>query len=164
MGNNITCPKLSNDYMLTYLNGKIAYKKDTEGNQYWYDQNEKLHRDNAPALLLANGYYEYRQHGLLHRDQDDGPAVKHPNGYGYAYCKNDLYHRTNGPAVEFSDGRGTRWYVNGIEVMENDISTPVVDNRSKCYNCENKINQIKNDCIIFCSKNCLESYCNTKNK
>ena len=47
------------------------------GEKYWY-LNDKLHREDGPALEYADGYKEWWLNGKLHRE--DGPAVECVNG------------------------------------------------------------------------------------
>ena len=64
--------------------------EDNLGNKRWY-VNDKLHRE-------------------------DGPAVEDAGGNKLWYLDGEL-HRTDGPAIEYSDGyKG--WYINGKEVPE----------------------------------------------
>jgi hypothetical protein len=52
----------------------------------------------------------------LHRE--DGPAVVYKDGDRFWYLNGQL-HRTDGPAVEFKDG-DKRWFINGVKLSEND--------------------------------------------
>ena len=52
--------------------------------------------------------------GKLHRE--DGPAVELANGTKYWYI-NDQFHREDGPAVEFANGT-KEWYLNDNELTE----------------------------------------------
>ena len=58
--------------------GKILYRKDKNKQEtaYWYDENNKLHRDNGPALIGPKSK-EYYQHGNLHNTS--GPAKELSN-------------------------------------------------------------------------------------
>jgi hypothetical protein len=56
---------------------------DKNGNEYWLDDDDLIHRDNAPAFIYANGNSIWYQHGLLHRL--DGPAIDVGNGDGFWY-------------------------------------------------------------------------------
>lgn len=46
--------------------------------KFWFNRQQKLHRDDGQAVEWANGYKAWYQNGKLHRD--DGPAVIYPNG------------------------------------------------------------------------------------
>jgi hypothetical protein len=49
-----------------------------DGRKDWYDKDGKCHRDDGPAVELANGTKVWYAHGKLHRD--DGPAIEYANG------------------------------------------------------------------------------------
>ena len=68
-------------------------KIDNDGNKSWYS-NDKLHRENGPAIENVNGYK--------------------------AWYINDKLHREDGPAIEWSDGYKC-WYLNGKLVSEQDV-------------------------------------------
>lgn len=72
--------------MKTY---KVTIRDD--GNIYWYNEKDQLHRE-------------------------DGPAIEFSNGDKY-WFRNGLCHREDGPAVECSNGT-ERWYLNDIEYSE----------------------------------------------
>jgi hypothetical protein len=60
------------------------------GPKYWY-LNDKLHREDGPAIEYANG--------------------------DKSWYLNGKYHRTDGPAVERAIGT-KRWYLNGDQLTE----------------------------------------------
>jgi hypothetical protein len=69
----------------------------TEESTRYVDENEELHCENGPALILDDGSELYYRHGILHRE--DGPAHVDGNGNEYYYLdgmnypKNEfLYH------------------------------------------------------------------------
>jgi hypothetical protein len=64
---------------------------DESGTTRWYNANNKLHRE-------------------------DGPAVEWANGDKFWYI-NDKRHRENGPAVEWSDG-SKYWFLNDKQISE----------------------------------------------
>jgi hypothetical protein len=64
-----------------------------DGEEYWHDDNMKLHRDDGPAVVGRNGYFAYFQHGKRHRL--DGPAVH--------------------------DSLRENWYINGIEYTKEEF-------------------------------------------
>jgi hypothetical protein len=64
-------------------------KVDDDGTKRWY-LDDKLHRE-------------------------DGPAVEYADGIKRWFL-NDKLHREDGPAVEYTDGRA--WYLNGVEYSE----------------------------------------------
>jgi hypothetical protein len=81
------------------------------GAKAWY-LNNKLHREDGPAIEFANGSKRLHLNGDLHRE--DGPAREYINGdkYWYLYGKR---HREDGPAVEYVNGR-KGWYLNDEKV------------------------------------------------
>ena len=52
---------------------------DEHGNKFWYDSDDNLHRTDVPAVILADSYQAWYQHGLRHRA--NGPAVEWPDGH-----------------------------------------------------------------------------------
>ncbi len=80
--------------ILGIINGLVRYQKTKHGSEFWYDENFQLHRDNGPAAICSDRYWEcvkqhspgskqWWQHGLLHRE--DGPAMIFNNGKKYWY-------------------------------------------------------------------------------
>ena len=61
----------------------------SDGTKFWY-LNDKLHREDGPAIEYADGSKEW-------------------------YLNDDL-HREDGPAVEYADGK--EWYLNGEQLSE----------------------------------------------
>jgi hypothetical protein len=105
---------------------------DTYGTKRWYNKSGQLHREDGPAVELANGNKEWWSHANLHREnapaielasgtkfwilngqlhRKDGPAREWASGDKEWYLNNKR-HRENGPAVEQSDGT-KEWWVNG---------------------------------------------------
>ena len=54
------------------------------GTKYWY-QNDKLHRDNGPAVIYNDGEKRWYINGKLHRE--NGPAIIYPDGSKKWYIK-----------------------------------------------------------------------------
>ena len=80
----------------------------TDGNfSYWID--DKKHREDGPAVIYSNGDIEYRIEGKLHRE--DGPAVIYANG-GVEYWIEGKLHREDEPAAIYSSGT-VEYYVEG---------------------------------------------------
>ena len=90
-----------------FINGNVSI--EITSNLISIYKNEKLHRDDGPAVIYSNGNKTWYKNGELHRD--DGPAVIRNDGTKGWY-KNGLCHREDGPAVIFSDGYQA-WYKNG---------------------------------------------------
>ena len=67
----------------------------------YHDENELLHRDNAPAVIMVDGAHEYYNHGKLHRM--DGPAV----------IRNDksVSYYINGKRLEFAEWKAQGGHV-----------------------------------------------------
>jgi len=68
--------------------------------------NGRLHRENGPAILEADGTRWWYQNNQLHRL--NGPAVVLADGSQYWYQDNKL-HRLEGPAVLKADGTQEYW-------------------------------------------------------
>jgi hypothetical protein len=75
----------------------------------------KLHRDDGPAVVRADGTKEWYRDGQ--RPSEDGPAVMQANGTRMWYRDGKL-HRDDGPAIEWANGMN-RWYVDGERVDKN---------------------------------------------
>ena len=102
----------------------------------------KLHREDGPAIELADGSKAWYVDGKRHRT--DGPAIEWGNGHKEWYVDGEC-HRLDGPAIEREDGTKT-WYVygkrhrldgparewvNGVKewyIMGRKVSKPDVDN------------------------------------
>jgi hypothetical protein len=70
---------------------------DDHGTKHWY-LNDKLHRE-------------------------DGPAIECANGDKYWYI-NDQFHREDGPAVEFANGT-KEWYLNDNELTKAEFNARI---------------------------------------
>ena len=66
-------------------NLEILKRTDSFGVVRYCNQNEKLHREDAPAVEYNDGTKFWYIHGKLHRE--DGPAVEYPNGTKHWYLK-----------------------------------------------------------------------------
>lgn len=55
---------------------------EMNGDKSWY-HNDKLHREDGPAVILTNGSMFWCIDGNLHRE--DGPAIEHPDGIAEWY-------------------------------------------------------------------------------
>jgi len=108
------------DQVMWRLNDKLhredgpAYIR-ADGDQEWY-LNGKPHRTDGPAVITAKGTQEWWLNGKLHRE--DGPAVIYADG-GQAWWLNDKLHREDGPAVIWADGT-QEWRLNGEELTESE--------------------------------------------
>jgi len=81
---------------------------DEDGNKYWHNDRNKLHREDGPAVEYAIGIKEWWINGNLHRE--DGPAIEGADG-SKEWFINDKRHREDGPAVEYASG-DKWWYIN----------------------------------------------------
>ena len=99
------------------VNG-ISMKKEIDefGNIFYYNENNKLHREDGPAIEYVDGDKWWYKNGKLHKE--DGPAVEYSDG-DKGWYKNGLQHKEDGPAVEYSDGNKEYWY--------NDIWHPEIE-------------------------------------
>lgn len=66
-----------------------------------YHLDGKLHREDGPAIVTADGYEAWYMYGKLHRE--GGPAVSRKDGYQVWY-RWGSYHREDGPAIVWPDG------------------------------------------------------------
>ena len=89
------------------------------GDQKWY-KNGKLHRDDGPAIILANGTEKWYQNGKQHRD--GGPAEIWANGCTtQRWFQNGQLHRDDGPAVINKYGEKF-WYLDGKQSTEYELN------------------------------------------
>jgi hypothetical protein len=88
-------------------------RKETDscGTICYYNDLNQHHREDGPAIELANGTKYWYRNDQLHRE--DGPAVERADGTKAWYLNNQL-HREDGHAVEFADGRKEYWLL-GIQ-------------------------------------------------
>jgi len=82
-----------------------------DGTEQWYCEGV-LHRDDdLPANVSSTGEREWYRYGSQHRDGDK-PAVIHPDGSSI-YLQDGKLHRGGGnPAVVYSSGH-TEWWIEG---------------------------------------------------
>jgi hypothetical protein len=80
-----------------------------DGSERW-ELDNKLHRDDGPALIFPDGTKTWYRHGAIHRD--GGPAVEMAHGTK-KWFQNGQEHREDGPAIEYDDGRPGKWYFRG---------------------------------------------------
>ena len=96
-------------------------KAPKETKRYYKDN--KLHREDGPAVEYPNGYKEYYINDKLHRE--DGPAVECANGDKFYYIDNKL-HREDGPAVERANG-DKFYYIGGTKyTREEYLKLPII--------------------------------------
>ena len=96
------------------------------GTKEWY-LNAQLHRENGPAVEMADGTSAWYFFGKQHRS--DGPAVECPDAKLKEWWVNGNLHKEDGPAIEYENGN-KYWFLNGKEVTEEDVmSTSMVGKR-----------------------------------
>ncbi len=83
---------------------------DPDRTKRWFF-NEKLHREDGPAVEYRNGIKEWWFNGVCHRE--GGPAVEFPNGTKWWFVAGKC-HREDGPAIELADG-DVYWYLDDKE-------------------------------------------------
>ena len=81
----------------------------SNGDKFWYHQ-DKLHREDGPAVKCSDGYKEWWINGKLHRE--DGPAIEYPDG-SYCWYFDGVYHREDGPAIFQKCGGRKEYYHHG---------------------------------------------------
>ena len=86
----------------------------TNGDKFWY-LNDKLHRE-------------------------DGPAIEYANGDKSWYLNNEL-HRDDGPAIEYANGNKS-WYLNGKSLTEEDHKKAMNPPKPSCEGKEVEIDGI----------------------
>ena len=103
---------------------------DDYGDKYWY-LNDKLHREDGPAIEWADGAKEWYLNGKLHNK--DGPAIEWAYGTKSWYINSKL-HREDGPAIEYANGY-KYWYLNGEELTEAEFN-------ARTKSCDGKVVEI----------------------
>ena len=81
----------------------------------WY-LNNKLHREDGPAIEYSDGSKVWYKDGLRHRE--GGPAMEYADG-SKAWYKEGRCHREDGPAV--SDPDCLQWWINGRQYTEQEF-------------------------------------------
>ena len=100
---------------------------DDGGNKFWY-LNDRLHREDGPAVEEVDGAKIWYLNGRLHRT--DGPAIESTDGSKRWYL-NGWLHREDGPAVEYADGTKL-WYLNGVEFTETEWRKQIQKIKAPC--------------------------------
>ena len=114
--------------MSIILHSKSKRTIDDLDTKYWY-LNDKLHREDGPAIEWFNGDKAWCLNDRLHRE--DGPAIEFFNGDKYWYLNGKL-HRTDGPAVEHTNGSKS-WFLNGVRYTKSEFNAKMNPN-----SCEGK--------------------------
>lgn len=116
---------------------KYIVKVDRNGNRRWYNESNKLHRVDGPAIEWVNGTKEWYLDGKRHRE--NGPAIEFADGTKFWYL-NGEYHRTDGPAMEFKNG-WKYWYFNGVLLTESEFLKRI--KKAPCEGKEVEVDGIK---------------------
>ena len=102
-----------------------SLKYRIEVNEYgihkYYNSANKLHRDNGPAVIWADGTKFWYQNGLRHRT--DGPAIEWANGTK-EWFQNGQRHCIDGVAIDYANGC-KRWLIHGVEMSEAEFNQRV---------------------------------------
>lgn len=132
--------------------------------EYFYD--DKLHRDNAPAVRVFNdckinisdihnwtfyvGDKLWFKNGKCHRE--GGPAVEWSNGDGAWFVDGKL-HKLDGPAIERKDG-SKEWWIEGKQYSEAEFNNFVVNTKLESDNAKLKeeIEELKNKYLVLKKK------------
>jgi hypothetical protein len=101
--------------------------------------NGERHREDGPAVELANGDKSWYLNGKLHRV--DGPAFELANGYKKWYLNGNC-HREDGPAIERADGSKS-WYLNGKQLSEEEFNIAISNKKENQLHCVEDNSSIK---------------------
>jgi hypothetical protein len=97
----------------------------------WFYAGE-LHREDAPAIIRADGIQEWYWHGQRHRN-GDLPAIVFPDGIRMEYYKYGKWHRGGDlPAIIF-DHRNMSWYKHGYLHRDGDQPAVLLNNDYEWY-------------------------------
>ena len=106
---------------------------NNNGSKYWYI-NDKLHREDGPAIEFVRGHKEWFINGKLHRT--DGPAIEYADGSKLWYLNGEI-HRTDGPAFEHTNGY-KEWWINGKKMSEKEFNAYT----NPIASCEGKVVEV----------------------
>ena len=107
----------------------------TKDSTSWYKEGTfSRHREDGPAIELANGDKEWYKEGKRHRE--DGPACEYASGNKEWYKEGKL-HREDGPACEFANGT-KRWYLENELLSEEEFN----EKMNPSPTCEGKVVEI----------------------
>jgi len=110
---------------------------DADGNKCWY-RNGVIHRDDGPAIELANADKYWYRDGQRHRE--DGPAIEYIDGTK-VWCRRGLTHRDDGPAVESADG-SKEWWENDRFIAAAPAETAAVEDQARAENKQRDIERV----------------------
>ena len=78
---------------------EYTVKVRADGTKEWY-LNDKLHREDGPAIEFANGDKSWYLNGKLHRE--DGPAVEYASGSKSWYLNGKLHREEEHKRIAYS--------------------------------------------------------------
>ncbi len=113
-------------------NSNVQPEIHDNGDKFWY-VNNKLHREDGPAIEKSNGTKEWYINGKCHRE--DGPAIEDAEG-GKSWYLNGNLHREDGPAIEYANG-DKEWYLDGNEIEYDPKTWDQLVNESRIKNIMN---------------------------
>ena len=101
---------------------KYEVKVYNDGNKYWY-LNNKLHREDSPAIEYANGDKKWYLDDTLHRE--DGPAIEYAIGTKYWYLNGkelteEGHKAKTNPTVEMTMEEICKALGKNVKVKQND--------------------------------------------
>ena len=101
---------------------KYRIEVDKCGTRRYFNNADKLHRTDGPAVEYTDGDKFWWQNGLLHRT--DGPAIERANGTK-EWFQNGHRHRIDGVAIDYANGC-KRWFINDVEMTEDEFNQLVM--------------------------------------
>lgn len=107
--------KIRNISMTEVASGDLSHVADStkklkiyaNGLKHWF-KNDRLHRDDGPAVEWPDGTRKWFQNGQYHRD--DGPAIEWSDGSRW-WFKSGQRLCVDEPAIEWAVG--SKWWLNG---------------------------------------------------
>ena len=105
---------------------------DEQGTTRWY-LDDKLHRENGPAVEYVDSSKKWFLDGKLHRE--NGPAIERVDGTKMWFLDGKR-HRAAGPAIERADGT-KEWFLNGVKLSGGEFLK-----RTKSTTCEGKVVEV----------------------
>lgn len=75
---------------------------DTPGIKTWY-KDDMLHREDGPAVELADGFKMWYKNGLRHRE--DGPAAEWPDGTQEWYIDGEYLNENDSRVIHIKNAK-----------------------------------------------------------
>jgi hypothetical protein len=113
----VSCYRDSTTFGADLLSAAQSGGCGSQGRREYRDSAGRLHREDGPALIHANGSVKWYRHGKRHRL--GAPACVYVNGTRKWY-RDGLRHRDGGPASTYPDGRRI-WFENGVKVRQETV-------------------------------------------